>query len=162
MARPAHAGSSRRRETWTTSPAGRVECHPGKPQSGLSGTSGRQIPDRRWRAFRDDTGGANMTTLLAPGGKLDERATVTPVRIAVLTISDTRDEESDTSGAVLVERLAGAGHVLAAKAVVRDDIEQIRAQVKTWTGSGDVDVILTTGGTGITGRDVTPEAVEPL
>ena len=103
-----------------------------------------------------------MTTLLAPGGKLDERATITPVRIAVLTISDTRDEESDTSGAVLVERLAGAGHQLAARAVVRDDIEQIRAQVRTWTGSGEVDVILTTGGTGITGRDVTPEAIEPL
>jgi len=103
-----------------------------------------------------------MTTLLAPGGKLDEVAALTPVRIAVLTISDTRDEESDTSGHVLVERLTGAGHALAAKAVVRDDVGQIRRQVKAWTGSGDVDVILTTGGTGLTGRDVTPEAVEPL
>ena len=103
-----------------------------------------------------------MTTFLAPGGKLDETAALTPVRIAVLTVSDTRDEESDTSGHVLVERLTGAGHVLAAKTVVRDDIGQIRAQVKAWTGSGDIDVILTTGGTGLTGRDVTPEAVEPL
>jgi len=103
-----------------------------------------------------------MTTLLAPGGKLDEAATLTPVRIAVLTISDTRDEESDTSGHVLVERLTDAGHLLAGKQVVRDDIEAIRAQVKAWVGSGQVDAILTTGGTGITGRDVTPEAIEPL
>ena len=103
-----------------------------------------------------------MTTLLAPGGKLDEAATLTPVRIAVLTISDTRDEESDTSGHVLVERLTDAGHTLADKLVVRDDIVAIRAQVKAWVGAGQVDAILTTGGTGITGRDVTPEAIEPL
>ena len=103
-----------------------------------------------------------MTTQLVPGGKFDESAALTPVRIAVLTISDTRDEESDTSGHELVERLTGAGHQLADKAIVRDDIGEIRAQVKAWTGSGEVDVILTTGGTGITGRDVTPEAIEPL
>jgi len=102
------------------------------------------------------------TTVLAPGGKLDESAKLTPVRIAVLTISDTRDEESDTSGHILVERLSGAGHTLAGKDIVPDDIAAIRARVKAWTKSGDVDVILTTGGTGITGRDVTPEAVEPL
>jgi molybdopterin adenylyltransferase len=103
-----------------------------------------------------------MTTFLAPGGRLDETAVLTPVRIAVLTISDTRDEESDTSGHVLVQRLTAAGHILAAKAVVRDDVAAIRAQVKAWTGGGDVDAILTTGGTGLTGRDVTPEAIEPL
>jgi molybdenum cofactor biosynthesis protein B len=103
-----------------------------------------------------------MSTQLAPGGRLEESLAFVPVRIAVLTISDTRDEESDTSGDVLVDRLTGAGHVLAARAIVRDDVEQIRAQVKGWTTSGEVDVILTTGGTGITGRDVTPEAVEPL
>jgi len=103
-----------------------------------------------------------MTTMLQPGGKLDEAAAITPVRIAVLTISDTRDEESDTSGHVLVERLTGAGHLLADKALVKDDVGQIRAKVKAWTASGGVDVILTTGGTGITGRDVTPEAIEPL
>jgi molybdenum cofactor biosynthesis protein B len=103
-----------------------------------------------------------MTTLLEPGGKLDATATLTPVRIAVLTISDTRDEESDTSGHVLVERLTGAGHQLAGKDIVRDDVSDIRAKVKAWTASGEVDVILTTGGTGITGRDVTPEAIEPL
>ena len=103
-----------------------------------------------------------MTTLLAPGGKLDETAQITPVRIAILTISDTRDEESDTSGHVLAERVAGAGHVVADRDIVRDEIEAIRARVKAWTQSGEVDVILTTGGTGITGRDVTPEAIEPL
>jgi molybdenum cofactor biosynthesis protein B len=103
-----------------------------------------------------------MTSMLAPGGKFDENAALTPVRIAVLTISDTRDEESDTSGHVLVERLTGAGHQLAGKAIVRDDVGEIRARVKAWTQSGDVDVILTTGGTGITGRDVTPEAIEPM
>jgi len=103
-----------------------------------------------------------MTTLLAPGGKLDESAQLTPVRIAILTISDTRDEESDTSGHVLAERVAGAGHVVADRDIVRDEVEQIRARVKAWTKSGEVDVILTTGGTGITGRDVTPEAIEPL
>ena len=103
-----------------------------------------------------------MTTLLEPGGKLDMAARLTPVRIAVLTISDTRDEESDTSGHVLVERLTGAGHQLAAKDIVRDDIGEIRDKVKAWTQSGEIDVILTTGGTGITGRDVTPEAIEPL
>ncbi len=103
-----------------------------------------------------------MTTMLQPGGKLDEAAQVTPVRIAVLTISDTRDEESDTSGHILVGRLTGAGHLLADKALVRDDVGEIRARLKAWTQSGDVDVILTTGGTGITGRDVTPEAIEPL
>ena len=103
-----------------------------------------------------------MTTLLAPGGKLDETAQITPVRVAILTISDTRDEESDTSGHVLAERVAGAGHVVCDRDIVRDEIEAIRARVKAWTKSGEVDVILTTGGTGITGRDVTPEAIEPL
>ena len=100
--------------------------------------------------------------VLSPGGRIDESRPITPVRIAVLTISDTRDEESDTSGHVLAERITGAGHVLAAKEIVKDDIEQIRSQVKAWTGSGEVDAIVTTGGTGITGRDVTPEAIEPL
>ncbi|MHB8528847.1 MAG: molybdenum cofactor biosynthesis protein B [Caulobacteraceae bacterium] len=103
-----------------------------------------------------------MTTTLAPGGRLDEGAVLSQVRIAILTISDTRDEESDTSGHVLAERVRGAGHALADRAIVPDEIEAIRRQVKTWTGSGEVDAILTTGGTGITGRDVTPEAVEPL
>ncbi len=97
-----------------------------------------------------------------PGGRIDESLTLVPVRIAVLTISDTRDEESDTSGYVLVERLIGAGHTLAGKTVVPDDRARIRSQVMDWVASGEVDVILTTGGTGLTGRDVTPEAIEPL
>ena len=105
---------------------------------------------------------APPAAVLKVGGKIDPSLPLLPVRIAVLTISDTRDEESDTSGHVLAERLTGAGHQLAAKAIVRDDIEAIRARVKAWVASGEVDAILTTGGTGITGRDVTPEAIEPL
>lgn len=107
-------------------------------------------------------GTINFPPALAPGGKLDEGAELTPVRIAVLTISDTRDEESDTSGHVLAERVTRAGHQLADRALVRDDVEAIRAQVRAWVNSGAVDAIITTGGTGITGRDVTPEAIEPL
>ena len=103
-----------------------------------------------------------MDATLTPGGRINEALTITPVRVAVLTISDTRDEESDTSGHVLAERVTGAGHVLAAKGIVKDDVAAIRAQVKAWTMSGEVDAIVTTGGTGITGRDVTPEAIEPI
>jgi len=99
---------------------------------------------------------------LAVGGKLDESWPFTPVRIAVLTISDTRDEDSDTSGQVLADRITGAGHTLAERGIVRDDVGEIRKAVRAWTGSGKVDAIVTTGGTGITGRDVTPEAIEPL
>jgi molybdopterin adenylyltransferase len=99
---------------------------------------------------------------LTPGGKINEALALKPVRVAVLTVSDTRDEESDTSGHLLAERVTGAGHVLAGKAIVKDEVSDIRRQVKAWSTSGEVDVIVTTGGTGITGRDVTPEAVEPL
>jgi molybdenum cofactor biosynthesis protein B len=96
-----------------------------------------------------------------PGGKIDAAKTLKPVRVAVLTISDTRDEESDTSGALLASRVTGAGHDLAARGIVKDDVEEIRAQVLKWVGEG-VEAIVTTGGTGITGRDVTPEAIRPL
>jgi molybdenum cofactor biosynthesis protein B len=99
---------------------------------------------------------------LAPGGRYDEAAAVTPVRVAVLTISDTRDEESDTSGHLLAGRVTAAGHVLADRAITPDDVEAIRGRVKAWTASGAVDAIITTGGTGLTGRDVTPEAIRPL
>jgi molybdenum cofactor biosynthesis protein B len=99
---------------------------------------------------------------LNPGGRFDEAAALAPVRVAVLTISDTRDEESDTSGHVLAERVTGAGHALADKAIVPDDVEAIRTQIRGWTKSGEVDAIVTTGGTGLTGRDVTPEAIEPM
>ena len=99
---------------------------------------------------------------LAPGGRIDEDLPRKAVRVAVLTISDTRDEESDTSGHLLADRVTGAGHALAGKTLVRDDIEAIRGQVRAWIGSGEVDAIVTTGGTGLTGRDVTPEALQPL
>jgi molybdenum cofactor biosynthesis protein B len=103
-----------------------------------------------------------MTVITAPGGRIDEALPWTPVRIAVLTVSDTRDEESDTSGHILAERVKAAGHDLVAKTLVKDDIGEIREQVKAWTTAGAVDAIITTGGTGLTGRDVTPEALQPL
>ena len=80
----------------------------------------------------------------------------------MLTVSDTRDEESDKSSALLVERLAGAGHELAGKVIVADDVEAIRGQVRAWAEDGQIDVIISTGGTGFAPRDVTPEAVRPL
>lgn len=90
---------------------------------------------------------------------IDESVPFQPVRIAVLTISDTRTAADDRSGDRLVERLAAAGHELAARAIVRDDAELIVAQLETWIDDPQVDVVLTTGGTGVTGRDVTPEAL---
>lgn len=103
-----------------------------------------------------------MSAPFVPGGRIDESRPFRPVRVAVLTISDTRDEESDTSGNILADRVTGAGHDLAERAIVPDDIERIRGQVRAWVASGGIDAIVTTGGTGITGRDVTPEALEPL
>ena len=97
----------------------------------------------------------------APGGKIDTSRPLKPVKVAVLTISDTRDEESDTSGNVLADRVTGAGHQLVARGIVKDDVEQIRRQILAWVDEG-AEAIVTTGGTGITGRDVTPEAVRPL
>lgn len=93
---------------------------------------------------------------------IDENLTFHPLRIAVLTVSDSRDEETDKSGALLAERLQTAGHELAGKAIVTDDVEAIRAQVRAWADDEGVDVILSTGGTGFSPRDVTPEAVKPL
>ena len=99
---------------------------------------------------------------ITPGGRIDISRQIKPVRIAVLTISDTRDEESDTSGHVLAERVKAAGHELVDKAICKDSIVEIRAKIQGWVASGFIEAIVTTGGTGITGRDVTPEAVEPL
>lgn len=93
---------------------------------------------------------------------IDESLTFYPLRIAVLTISDTRTDETDKSGALLAERLAGAGHELAAKAIIADDVEAIRKQVGIWVAEDSVDLIISTGGTGFAPRDVTPEAVKPL
>jgi len=94
--------------------------------------------------------------------KSTEPRELEPLEIAVLTVSDTRDEKTDKSGAALVERLRGAGHRLAEKAIVRDDVYAIRAIVSRWIADENVEVIITTGGTGLTGRDGTPEAVRPL
>ena len=85
-----------------------------------------------------------------------------PLNIAVLTISDTRVAADDKSGTTLVDRLTAAGHKLAGREIVTDDVEAIRAVVRKWIADSGVDVIITTGGTGFTGRDVTPEAIEPL
>ncbi|HWX88761.1 MAG TPA: molybdenum cofactor biosynthesis protein B [Rhizomicrobium sp.] len=96
------------------------------------------------------------------GGKLSDEIAFRPLRVAVMTVSDTRDEESDTSGKLLAERVTREGHVLAGRAMVRDDVGQIQAQMRTWINDPAIDVIVSTGGTGLTGRDVTPEAVRPL
>lgn len=85
-----------------------------------------------------------------------------PIGIAVLTISDSRDEQTDKSGRLLVERLRKAGHRLADKVIVPDDVYRIRAVVSRWIADPDVNAVISTGGTGVTGRDGTPEAVRPL
>jgi molybdenum cofactor biosynthesis protein B len=93
---------------------------------------------------------------------IDESLTFYPLRIAVLTVSDTRTEETDTSGRLIAERLTQAGHELAGKAIVSDDVEAIRAQVRAFVEDEQVDLIISTGGTGFAPRDMTPEAVKPL
>lgn len=93
---------------------------------------------------------------------LDETRQLKPLHVAVLTVSDTRTETTDESGALLAERVTTAGHRLAAKAIVHDDVYAIRAIVSQWIADADVEVVITTGGTGITGRDGTPEAIAPL
>lgn len=93
---------------------------------------------------------------------IDNSRQFVSLKIAVLTISDSRPLEDDKSGATLVERIEKAGHSLASRAIVTDDVGNIRAQVNQWIADPAIDVIITTGGTGFTGRDVTPEAIEPL
>lgn len=90
--------------------------------------------------------------------RIDDSKTFIPVRIAVLTVSDTRGPSDDRSGQVLVERLTGAGHILADRTIVRDDRDAISAQLRKWIADREVDVVISTGGTGLTGRDVTVEA----
>lgn len=85
-----------------------------------------------------------------------------PVRIALLTVSDSRTEENDTSGQALAERMTGAGHILAEKLIAPDNIYRLREVVSRWIADPDVNAIVTTGGTGMTGRDSTPEAIRPL
>jgi molybdenum cofactor biosynthesis protein B len=93
---------------------------------------------------------------------IDDTRQFVPLMIAVLTVSDTRALADDKSGATLAERIVAAGHTVYERAIVPDDVDAIQAQVKTWIDAPAVDVIISTGGTGFTGRDVTPEAVEPL
>jgi molybdopterin adenylyltransferase len=92
--------------------------------------------------------------------RLDQTRPFIPVNIAVLTVSDTRTSANDTSGDILVERIANAGHRLADRALERDDTAMIEALLRRWVADPEIDVVITTGGTGITGRDVTPEAFE--
>ncbi len=93
---------------------------------------------------------------------MSKEITLIPLNIAILTISDTRTEENDTSGQSLVKNLIAAGHHNIDKKIVTDDIYQIRAVVSTWIADAKVQIIITTGGTGVTGRDGTPEAIQPL
>jgi molybdenum cofactor biosynthesis protein B len=94
--------------------------------------------------------------------RIDETRPFIPVRIAVLTVSDTRTRKTDKSGPLLVSMIEEAGHQVAEHAITEDDVKAIRKQVKRWIKDPNVDVVVTTGGTGFTGRDVTPEAVKPL
>lgn len=93
---------------------------------------------------------------------IDETLTFKSVRIAVLIVSDTRTLETDTSGALLAERLQSAGHELVERKIVKDDPALVQKCVRDWIDNPDVDVVISSGGTGLTGRDVTPEAVTPL
>ena len=94
--------------------------------------------------------------------KIDETRPFVPVRIAVLTVSDTRTLEDDKSGNVLIERLQSAGHRLADRDIVKDDFDIIVARLRAWIADTDVDVVIATGGTGVTGRDVSPEAFQSV
>ena len=94
--------------------------------------------------------------------RLDDKLPFIPVNIAVLTVSDTRTQKDDKSGELLAGMIAELGHQITARGIVRDDIAQIRSKVQGWIADPDIDVVITTGGTGFTGRDVTPEAVKPL
>ncbi len=93
---------------------------------------------------------------------IDESIEFKPIRIGVLTISDSRTKETDDSGATLIKLLTKSGHENAAYEVVSDDVPLVRSTVKTWIEDENIDAIITTGGTGLTGRDITPEAVKPL
>jgi molybdenum cofactor biosynthesis protein B len=97
-----------------------------------------------------------------PGGKIDPQGSFTPLGIAVLTVSDSREAATDTSGDLLAERIVAAGHRLAGRALVRDSKALIQQQLRGWIDDRNVDVVISTGGTGLTGRDVTPEAMREL
>jgi molybdenum cofactor biosynthesis protein B len=96
------------------------------------------------------------------GGRIDLDRPFKPLSIAILTVSDTRDASNDTSGDLLASRVARDGHSVAARAIVRDDKAVIQAQLHTWIGDPKVHVVVSTGGTGLSGRDITPESMRPL
>jgi molybdopterin adenylyltransferase len=95
-------------------------------------------------------------------GRLDHSRPFLPVNIALLTVSDTRTEADDRSGNILAELAAAAGHHVVRRRIVRDDLEAIAAQLREWVGDPEIDVVIATGGTGVTGRDVTPEAFQSV
>jgi molybdenum cofactor biosynthesis protein B len=99
---------------------------------------------------------------MPPPHRIDETKAFVSVRIAVMTVSDTRDASDDESGDILAKRIADAGHVLAARTLLRDDREAIAAQLRAWIADPDIDVVISTGGTGLTGRDVTVEAFKSV
>src|ERR1700733_6565954 len=101
-----------------------------------------------------------VSRLPMPG--VDETKQFVPLKIAVLTISDTRSLKDDKSGAVLVQRIVAAGHYVAERSVVTDDIEAIRSRIKAWIADPVIDAVIPTGGPGFPGRDIPPEAIEPL
>lgn len=96
------------------------------------------------------------------GGRLSEEIAFRPLNIAIMTVSDTRDEESDTSGRLLAERVVRDGHNLCGRALVKDVVDAIQAQLRLWIDDPNVDAVILTGGTGLTGRDITPEAIRPM
>src|SRR5258705_10473909 len=93
---------------------------------------------------------------------IDDKRTFVPLKVAVLTVSDTRELADDKSGGTLAERIEKAGHAVAGRAIVTDDVEKIRAQIRAWIADPAIDVVISTGGTGFTGRDVPPEAGQAL
>ena len=94
--------------------------------------------------------------------EIDQSRAFVPINIAILTVSDTRTVERDKSGDLLNERIEGYGHRVGARSIVKDEIELIQTEVKQWIESPNIDVVISTGGTGLTGRDVTPEAFKGI
>src|ERR1700753_3175030 len=124
-----------------------------------------RLPERHRAGLQHLCGGGvvgNAKRQSAIMSSIDEGRQFIPLNIAVLTISDTRSLDDDQSGATLADRLTSAGHKLAAREIVTDDVEAIRAIVRRWIADAGVDAIITNGGHGFTGRNVTPEAIEPL
>lgn len=120
---------------------------------------GPRISIMRQKA-RAVTHGVEVTKAQVQMSRIDTSRTFLPVRIAVMTVSDSRTIETDTSGATLVARIGAAGHHVADRVIVPDDVDGIAAQLAAWIADPMVDVVITNGGTGVTGRDVTPEAFE--